>query len=108
MNCLKSILLGSLFGLSFLALSGCVAGTGEGGVGQARQGTENSGLAKGRGYFMRECNKCHRYFMPSERSAEAWPKILAGKKNKVSLTGAQFQQLSDYVIQTSSSAQAQP
>lgn len=103
---LKSILIGSLFGMGVLALSGCVAGTGEGGSGQERQGTENSGLAKGRGYFMRECNKCHRYFMPSERSAEAWPKILAGKKNKVSLTGAQFQDLSDYVMTESKAAKA--
>ena len=104
MKYLKSILIGSLFGLSFLALSGCVAGTREGLSGQARQGTENSGLAKGRGYFMRECNKCHRYFMPSERSAEAWPKILAGKKAKVSLTAVQFQELSDYVIAESKAA----
>ena len=105
---LKSILIGSLFGMGVLALSGCVAGTGEGLSGQERQGTENSGLAKGRGYFMRECIKCHRYFMPSERSAEAWPKILAGKKSKVSLTAIQFQQLSDYVIQESIGTQAQP
>ncbi|MHB8989488.1 MAG: hypothetical protein ACYC6S_12000 [Desulfobulbia bacterium] len=108
MNYLKSVLIGSLLGMSFLALFGCVAGTGEVGSGQARQGTENSGLAQGSGYFLRECNKCHRYFMPNERSAEEWAKILAGKKNKVSLTRAQFQQLSDYVIQASSSAPAQP
>ncbi|MFQ6758018.1 MAG: hypothetical protein D9V46_05345 [Deltaproteobacteria bacterium] len=108
MNYLKSILIGSLLGMSFLALFGCVAGTGEVGSGQRGPGIESSGMAKGSGYFLRECNKCHRYFMPSERSAGEWAKILAGKKNKVSLTRAQFQQLSDYVIQASSSDPAQP
>ena len=98
---LKSFLIGSLFGLCALALSGCVAATGDGLPGQ-----ENTDMAKGRGYFMRECSKCHRYIMPSERSAGEWPKILAGKKNKVSLTGAQFQQLSDYVIAESRAAEA--
>jgi len=103
MNCLKSILAGSLFAVSALALSGCVAGARDGLFGP---GAENSGMAKGRGYFMRECSKCHRYIMPSERSAEEWPKILAGKKNKVSLTGTQFQELSDYVIAESKAAKA--
>lgn len=101
---LKFLLIGSLFGMSFLALSGCVAGTGEVGSGQKGPEIENSGLAKGRGYFMRECNKCHRYFMPSERSAGEWPKILAGKKAKVSLTAVQFQELSDYVMAESKAA----
>lgn len=100
---LKAILIGSLFGVSILVLSGCVAGTGGGLSGQ---GTENSGMAKGRGYFMRECSKCHRYFMPSERSAEEWTKILVGKKHKVSLTAAQFQELSDYIIAESKAAKA--
>jgi len=103
MNCLKSILVVSLFAVSALALFGCVAATGDGLSGQ---GVENSGMAKGRGYFMRECSRCHRYFMPNERSAEEWPKILAGKKNKVSLTGTQFQELSDYVIAESKAAKA--
>lgn len=92
MNCLKSILIGVLFAASVLALYGCVAAT----AGHSE--------AKGRGYFMRECIKCHRYFMPSERSAEEWLKILAVKKNKVSLTGTQFQELSDYVITESKAA----
>ena len=103
MNCRKYILVGSLFGVSVLVLSGCVAGAGDA---HSVQGSENSGRAKGRGYFMRECSKCHRYIMPSERSAEEWPKILAGKKNKVSLTGSQFQELSDYVIAESKAAKA--
>lgn len=101
---LKSLLAGSLFGMSFLVVSGCIAATGNGLSGQ---GAENSAtLVKGRGYFMRECSKCHRYFMPSERSAEEWPKILAGKKAKVSLTAVQFQELSDYVMAESKAVKA--
>lgn len=103
MKDVKSLLIGSLFGMSALALPGCVAATGDGLSGQ-----ENSGMAKGRGYFMRECSKCHRYIMPSERLAEEWQKILAGKKNKVSLTGVQFQQLSEYVMAESSRTPALP
>ena len=103
MNGLKSFLSGSLCAASVLALYGCVAATGNG---LSAQGAENSGMAKGRGYFMRECSKCHRYFMPNERSAEEWLKILADKKTKVSLTAVQFQELSDYVMAESKAAKA--
>lgn len=103
MTSLKFLLIGSLFGMLAVAFSGCIATTGGG---LSRQGVKNSGMAKGRGYFMRECSKCHRYFMPNERSAEEWPKILVGKKTKVSLTARQFQELSDYVIAESKAAKA--
>lgn len=66
------------------------------------------GLEKGRGYFLRECGSCHRHFWPQERSVAQWQNILQRKKNKVSLTGAQFRQLSDYVIQASARAAASP
>ena len=105
---LKSILVG-LCGLSvLLLLSSCAAGIGGGISGQAGQGAENAGFKKGQGYFMRECSKCHRIFQPAERSVAAWPQILANKKNKVSLTATQFQQLSDYVMQESARVQAKP
>ncbi len=67
-----------------------------------------SGQEKGRGYFLRECGACHRHFWPQERAAAAWPAILARKKNKVSLTAHQFQQLSDYVLQAGSPAPGPP
>ena len=67
-----------------------------------------AGQEKGRGYFLRECGACHRHFWPGERSVAEWQGILPRKRNKVSLTAAQFQQLSDYVIQASTRAPAQP
>lgn len=100
---MKNVLIAGLFvTVSVAALSGCVAGPG----GQPSQTAENSAMTQGRGYFMRECSKCHRYIMPSERSAEEWPKILAGKKTKVSLTVTQFQELSEYVMAESKAAKA--
>jgi hypothetical protein len=67
-----------------------------------------AGQEKGRGYFLRECGACHRHYWPGERSVDEWRVILLRKKNKVSLTAAQFQQLSDYVIQASTLVHAQP
>lgn len=67
-----------------------------------------AGQEKGRGYFLRECGACHRHYWPGERSVDEWRGILLKKKSKVSLTAAQFQQLSDYVIQASTRVPAQP
>jgi len=93
-------------------LSGCSLGS-ESGVQPQSTATRQTAVAiegqeKGRGYFLRECGACHRHFWPQERSVAQWQTILAKKKNKVSLTGAQFQQLSDYVIQASARASVQP
>ena len=103
MRRMKIILIAGLFVMvSVAALSGCVAGPG----GQPAQTAGNNAMTQGRGYFMRECIKCHRYFLPKERTPAEWTKILAGKRSKVSLTGSQFQELSDYVMAESKAAKA--
>ncbi len=104
----KSVLVAVFLGVGLSTLSGCAAGNDGKLSGQTGQDAGNAGLEKGRGYFMRECGRCHRVFQPAERSVEAWPKILASKKNKVSLTAVQFQYVVDYVMQESARAQAKP
>lgn len=93
-------------------LSGCSLGPESGGHSQSTPARQTAvaieGQEKGRGYFLRECGACHRHFWPQERSVAQWQTILAKKKTKVSLTGVQFQQLSDYVIQASARASVQP
>lgn len=94
-------------------LSGCSLAPESGSHPQPSMATGQNAVAvegqeKGRGYFLRECGSCHRHFWPQERSVAEWQNILKRKKNKVSLTGAQFKQLSDYVIQASTRAAEQP
>ncbi len=53
---------------------------------------------KGRGYYLRECGQCHPHVQPSERTRDEWRRILARKKNKVSLTNSQFAKLKEYIL----------
>lgn len=65
-------------------------------------------LAQGRAYFLRECQACHRLFLPEEKTPGAWQPILARKAAKVSLTKAQYEKLATYVLATSRAAKATP
>lgn len=87
-------------------LSGCASGQGHGPQHTATAenpgiGRQDASLSKGRGYFMRECTRCHRAFYPEERKASEWAGILARKKTKVSLSAEQYAQLTEYVIGSS-------
>lgn len=65
------------------------------------QGANPADLVPGRAYFLRECRSCHRIFMPEERSPAEWRAILGRKSAKVSLTAAQFEKLTAYVLAAS-------
>jgi len=92
--------------------TGCVTGIEYGGATQATAGsgqiTQKTAPGKGRGYFMRECIKCHRIFYPEERKSSEWAGILARKKSKVSLSMEQYAQLSEYVMEASRKAENAP
>lgn len=64
-------------------------------------GPSQAVLAQGRTYFLRECRACHRIFPPEERSPDAWRPILARKATRVSLTAAQYDKLTAYVLAAS-------
>ncbi len=93
-------------------VSGCALGPEPGPPAQATASRPSAvviaGQEKGRGYFLRECGACHRHFWQGERTTAEWQGILPRKKNKVSLTAAQFEQLSDYVIQASTRVSGLP
>lgn len=63
-------------------------------------------LKSGRAYHLRECSACHQLVQPDERQPAEWERILAGKKNKVSLTPEQFEKLKRYIMASSEAAAA--
>lgn len=71
-------------------------------------GKNSADLTKGRSYFMRECRTCHRAYTPEERTPDAWRSILARKSSMVSLTAAQYEKLTAYVMATSEAEHKKP
>lgn len=93
--------------LFFLVGAGCSAPTASSPPALANSEVP-ADLAQGRAYFLRECGQCHRIFRPEERTPDAWQPILARKAARVSLTKAQYEKLSAYVLAASKAAQPTP
>ncbi|MEK6202084.1 MAG: hypothetical protein N2A40_06650 [Desulfobulbaceae bacterium] len=65
-------------------------------------------LSKGRAYFLRECRTCHRIYTPEEREL-LMPAVHPGRKSSmVSLTAAQYEKLTAYVMASSEVKQKKP
>lgn len=54
-------------------------------------------LEAGRSAYVAKCSGCHHLYLPSQRSAEVWPKEVAGMRERANLRPEEEAQISAYL-----------
>ena len=88
--------------LSLAALAGCAPKIGASGKTPAgplsppAEATESSAIKWGKQLAVTKCIACHRFYFPKEYSPKEWDVILEQKRNRLSLTQSQVNNLAAF------------